>query len=54
MSFANPDDAVLRAAGQVPAIVDACLALHSPALWTQEAFNAEAAAHARQTPTGQR
>jgi predicted CoA-binding protein len=44
MSFTNPDDAVLRVAGQVPAIVDACLALHSPALWIQEGIVAEAAA----------
>jgi uncharacterized protein len=35
---------VFRAAEQVPAIVDACLALHSPALWIQEGIDAEAAA----------
>jgi len=35
---------VFRAAEQVPAIVDACLALHSPALWIQEDIDAEAAA----------
>jgi predicted CoA-binding protein len=34
---------VFRAAEQVPAIVDACLALHSPALWIQEGIDAEAA-----------
>jgi predicted CoA-binding protein len=35
---------VFRAAEHVPAIVDACLALHSPALWLQEGIVAEAAA----------
>jgi predicted CoA-binding protein len=35
---------VFRAAEQVPAIVDACLALHSPAPWIQEGVDAEAAA----------
>jgi predicted CoA-binding protein len=35
---------VFRAAEHVPAIVDACLALHSPALWIQEGIVAEAAA----------
>jgi predicted CoA-binding protein len=34
---------VFRAAEQVPAIVDACLALHSTALWIQEGIDAEAA-----------
>jgi predicted CoA-binding protein len=29
---------------EVPAIVDACLALHSPALWIQQGIDAEAAA----------
>ncbi|MEQ1591987.1 MAG: CoA-binding protein [Thiobacillaceae bacterium] len=35
---------VFRAAEHVPAIVDACLALHCPALWIQEGIVAEAAA----------
>jgi predicted CoA-binding protein len=35
---------VFRTADEVPAIVDACLALHSPALWIQEGIVAEAAA----------
>ncbi|MFZ0106738.1 MAG: CoA-binding protein [Thiobacillus sp.] len=33
-----------RAVEEVPAIVDACLALHSPALWIQQGLDAEAAA----------
>jgi predicted CoA-binding protein len=35
---------VFRAVEEVPAIVDACLALHSPALWIQQGLDAEAAA----------
>ncbi len=35
---------VFRAAEYVPAIVDACLALHCPALWIQEGIHADAAA----------
>ena len=35
---------VFRAAAHVPAIVDACLALHCPAIWIQEGIVANAAA----------
>lgn len=35
---------VFRAAEHVPAIVDACLALHLPAIWIQEGIVHEAAA----------
>lgn len=35
---------VFRAAEHVPAIVDACLALHCPAIWIQEGIVADAAA----------
>ncbi len=35
---------VFRAAEHIPAIVDRCLALHSPALWIQEGIVADAAA----------
>jgi len=35
---------VFRAAEHIPAIVDQCLALHSPALWIQEGIVADAAA----------
>ncbi|MFN3544275.1 MAG: CoA-binding protein [Thiobacillus sp.] len=35
---------VFRAAEHVPAIVDACLALHLPAIWIQEGIHADAAA----------
>jgi len=35
---------VFRAAEHIPAIVDQCLALHSPALWIQEGIFADAAA----------
>lgn len=35
---------VFRAAEHVPAIVDACLALHCPALWIQQGIVADAAA----------
>jgi predicted CoA-binding protein len=35
---------VFRAAEHVPAIVDACVALHCQALWIQEGIHAEAAA----------
>jgi hypothetical protein len=53
MRLANPDDAVLRAAGQVPAIVDACLALHSPAIWIPEGTSPKLTYSAHQTPAGQ-
>jgi predicted CoA-binding protein len=35
---------VFRAAEHVPAIVDACLALHCPAMWIQQGIHADAAA----------
>jgi predicted CoA-binding protein len=35
---------VFRAAAEIPAIVEQCLALHLPAIWIQEGIVAESAA----------
>jgi predicted CoA-binding protein len=40
---------VFRAADHVPAIVDACVALHCPAMWIQQGIRADAAAERART-----